>query len=58
MTRSEAALKLTLHLHSCGMLMPEEWLARNGEGSELQESFKVAIDTLREAESEDKSRGL
>ena len=47
MTREEAALKLTLHLHALGMLMPEDWLKENGEGSELQEAFRIALDVLK-----------
>lgn len=50
MTREEAAIKLTMHLASCGMLMPEEWLARNGPDSELQQALKMAVDALREQE--------
>lgn len=48
MTRSEAAMKLTTHIMQCGMLMPIEWLQKNGEGSELMEAFQMAIDALRE----------
>ena len=48
MTREEAALKLSGHLMQCGMLMPIEWLEKNGEGSELFEAFQMAIAALRE----------
>ena len=47
MTREEAAIKLTVHYMSCGMLMPLGWLDKNGEGSELFEAFKMAQDALR-----------
>ena len=50
MSREEAALKLTLHLHALGMLMPEDWLKENGEGSELQEAFRIALDVLKGVE--------
>lgn len=48
MTREEAAMKLSLHLMQCGMLMPIEWVQRNGEGSELSEAFRMALAALRE----------
>ena len=50
MTRDEAAMKLTTHLMQCGMMMPIEWLEKNGEGSELFEAFQMAIAALRERE--------
>lgn len=48
MTKEEAANKLTTHLHACGMLMPIGWVERNGEGSELQEAFSMAVSALLE----------
>ena len=48
MTREEAAMKLSMHLMQCGMLMPIEWVEKNGEGSELSEVFRMAIAALRE----------
>lgn len=50
MTHNEAAMKLSSHLMSCGMLMPAEWLEKNGEGSDLFQAFRMAMDTLRERE--------
>lgn len=47
MTRGQAALRLALHLSSLGMLMPEDWLKKNGEGSELYEAFQIAVEVLR-----------
>jgi len=47
-TREEAAMKLSLHLMQCGVLMPIEWVQRNGEGSETSEAFQMAIAALRE----------
>ena len=49
MTPEDAARRLSLHLMDCGMLMPMEWLQKNGEGSELQEAFQMAIDALSQA---------
>lgn len=49
----EAARKLSLHLMQCGMLMPIEWIRENGEGSELQEAFRMAIDNLNKAADEE-----
>lgn len=46
MTPEDAARRLSLHLMDCGMLMPMEWLQKNGEGSELQEAFRMALDAL------------
>ena len=46
----EAARKLSLHLMQCGMMMPIEWVRENGDGSELQEAFSVALDALEFAE--------
>lgn len=48
MTHEEAAAKLTTHLHQCGMLMPAEWVEKNGDGSELQQAFQMAVAALRE----------
>ena len=47
MTREEAAKKLSLHLMQCGMLMPFEWIKANGDGSDFQEAFRMAISALR-----------
>lgn len=50
MTNKEAAVKLSAHLHQCGMLMPIEWVEKNGEGSELAQAFKLALDALNREE--------
>lgn len=50
MTRDEAAMKLSTHLMQCGMMMPIEWVEKNGEGSELMEAFSMAISALSEQE--------
>ena len=46
MKARRAAQKLSFHLMQCGMLMPIEWVRENGEGSELQEAFRMALDAL------------
>lgn len=52
-----AAQKLSFHLMQCGMLMPMEWTRENGDGSELQEAFMMAIDSLnKKAEEEEGGR--
>lgn len=52
-----AAQKLSFHLMQCGMLMPMEWIRENGDGSELQEAFMMAIDSLnKKAEEEEGGR--
>lgn len=51
MKLEDAARRLTLHLMQCGMLMPIEWIRENGEGSELQEAFRIALDALGHLEN-------
>lgn len=46
MTGSEAAMKLTCHLMQCGLLMPIDWLEKNGEGSDLFRAFELAKEAL------------
>lgn len=47
MKPEDAAKKLSFHLMQCGMMMPMEWVRENGEGSELQQAFRMALDALR-----------
>lgn len=53
MKPGDAAKKLSFHLMQCGMLMPIEWIRENGEGSELQEAFRMAIDNLNKMADEE-----
>lgn len=46
MKPEDAAIRLSLHLMQCGMMMPFEWVKENGEGSELQQAFRMALDAL------------
>lgn len=46
MKPEDAAKKLSFHLMQCGMMMPMEWIRENGEGSELQQAFRMALDAL------------
>ena len=48
MTREQAITKLALHLMQCGMLMPIEWIDKNGEGSDTMLAFNMAMQALRE----------
>ena len=48
MKPEDAAIRLSLHLMQCGMMMPFEWVKENGEGSELQQAFRMALDALQE----------
>ena len=48
MTREQAITKLALHLMQCGMLMPIEWIDKNGEGSDTMLAFNMAMEALRE----------
>ena len=48
MTREQAITTLALHLMQCGMLMPIEWIDKNGEGSDTMLAFNMAMEALRE----------
>lgn len=50
MKPEDAAKKLSFHLMQCGMMMPMEWIRENGEGSELQQAFRMAFDALASQE--------
>lgn len=56
MKAKDAARKLSFHLMQCGMLMPIEWVRENGEGSELQEAFRIALDALEMMSAEEERR--
>lgn len=57
MTNEEAAIKLSVHLMACGMLMPQEWVDKNGPGSDLQQAFRLALDALRPEKPAHPTRG-
>ena len=57
MKPEDAAIRLSLHLMQCGMMMPFEWVKENGEGSELQQAFRMALDALQENEELRKENG-
>ena len=48
MTSAEAVAILERHLRLCGMLMPIEWVKGNGDGSDFQIAYGMALDALRE----------
>ena len=50
MTKEEAINVLIRHIGQCGMLMPIEWVQKNGYGSEFMEAMRIAIDALRETQ--------
>ena len=50
MKPEDAVKKLSFHLMQCGALMPMDWIRENGEGSELQQAFRMALDALRDDE--------
>lgn len=50
MKPEDAVNKLSFHLMQCGALMPMDWIKENGEGSELQQAFRMALDALRDGE--------
>lgn len=58
MKPEDAAIRLSLHLMQCGMMMPFEWVKENGEGSELQQAFRMALDALQENEELRKENGV
>jgi hypothetical protein len=47
MQKDEAIKILARHLMQCGMLMPSEWLRKNGDGSEFMQAYKMAMDALK-----------
>ena len=47
MQKDEAIKILARHLMQCGMLMPIEWVQKNGEDSEFMEAYKMAMDALK-----------
>ena len=57
MKPEDAAIRLSLHLMQCGMMMPFELVKENGEGSELQQAFRMALDALQENEELRKENG-
>ena len=50
MTKGEAIMILSRHLMQCGMLMPIEWVQKNGEGSKFMQAFAMAMDALKKGE--------
>ena len=47
MTNEKAIKILSSHLMQCGMMMPMEWVLKNGAGSEFMEAFMMAVDALK-----------
>lgn len=47
MTNQEANMILSLYLMQCGMMMPIEWVQKNGENSEFMQAYKMAMDALK-----------
>lgn len=47
MSNDEAIKILARHLMQCGMLMPIEWVQKNGEDSEFMQAYKMATDALK-----------
>ena len=47
MTNEDAIRILCRHLMDCGMMMPMDWVLKNGEGSEFMDAYRMAIDALR-----------
>ena len=48
MTKDEAIKILSLHLMQCGMMMPIEWVQKNGDGSDFMKAYEMAMDALGE----------
>lgn len=38
---------LQRHIRQCGMLMPQEWLQNNGEGSDFHKAMVVVLEALQ-----------
>lgn len=47
MQKDEAIKILARHLMQCGMMMPIEWVQKNGEGSEFMQAYEMAMDALK-----------
>lgn len=47
MTKEKASMILSLHLMQCGMMMPIEWVQKNGEDSEFMQAYEMAMDALK-----------
>ena len=47
MQKDEAIKILARHLMQCGMMMPAEWVQKNGEGSEFMQAYEMAMDALK-----------
>ena len=47
MTKDEAIKILSLHLMQCGMMMPIEWVQKNGDGSDFMKAYEMAMDALK-----------
>lgn len=53
MTYKQAEWVLLHHLMECGFMMPIAWVEKNGEGSEFQTAYKMALDLIREKEKQE-----
>ena len=47
MSKDEAIKILARHLMQCGMMMPIEWVQKNGEGSEFMQAYEMAMDAMK-----------
>lgn len=48
MTNMEAIDVLVRHVRECGMLMPIDWVAKNGDDSPFMNAMMLAIKALKE----------
>ena len=48
MTNKEAIHILTKHVHECAMLMPMDWVLKNGDDSPFMDAVELAIKALKE----------
>ena len=47
MTNQEANMILSFHLMQCSMMMPIEFVQKNGKDSEFMQAYKMAMDALK-----------
>lgn len=47
MSNDKAREILYSHIRQCGMLMPKDWIQKNGEGSDFHKAIGVALDALK-----------
>ena len=53
MTNAEAIQVLVRHVRECGMLMPMDWIVKNGDDSPFMDAIMLAIKARKEGNNND-----